>query len=290
MGNFINKVTDAIGLTDYGGQQDAIKDASGQQLAASREQIDYLKAKDAAASEKLQPYENFGRFMMPGLARTLTPEGQMSYLRNNPLFNAAVNSANAKSAAMGAAAGKTNSGGMVNELFNNYLSQGEGFINNQFNRLNSMVNMGQNSAAGQANNSLQVANQVAGVMGNQGDIRSAGIMAGSNANQQALQGGMNMLGGGLLGSGLIGGAGLAGGGAGGAALGALMFSDERLKENIKLVYRDDLGGVYEFNYIGDEVKYVGRLAQELQLTRPDAVVVGDDGYLRVTPEFAPRAI
>jgi hypothetical protein len=149
--------------------------------------------------------------------------------------------------------------------------------------------MGQASAAGQAANSLNAANNITGILGNQGDIRSAGTMAGQNIQNQALGGGLNMLGGGLLGSGLLGGSGLAGGGMAGAGLGAMFFSDRRLKTDIVEIGRDELGGIYECRYIGSDAKMVCRMADELQKTRPDAVFEHESGYLMVTSEFAPRA-
>jgi hypothetical protein len=68
------------------------------------------------------------------------------------------------------------------------------------------------------------------------------------------------------------------------------FSDERLKENAVQVDADELGGIYEFNYIGEKQRYRGRMAQELLETRPDAVSMHESGYYKVSPEFAPEAI
>jgi hypothetical protein len=40
-------------------------------------------------------------------------------------------------------------------------------------------------------------------------------------------------------------------------------------------------GYYRFSYLGSQTAYVGVIAQEVQQVRPDAVVRGRDGYLRV---------
>jgi hypothetical protein len=40
-------------------------------------------------------------------------------------------------------------------------------------------------------------------------------------------------------------------------------------------------GLYRFQYIWSDQVYVGVMAQEVQAVRPDAVVRGRDGYLRV---------
>lgn len=81
-------------------------------------------------------------------------------------------------------------------------------------------------------------------------------------------------GGGFRGGG--GGGGFRGGGGGGRR------SDIRLKHDVVLLGHLDNGlGFYRFAYGGSERAYVGVIAQEVQTIRPDAVVRGQDGYLRV---------
>jgi hypothetical protein len=59
-------------------------------------------------------------------------------------------------------------------------------------------------------------------------------------------------------------------------------SDIRLKHDITLLGRLDNGlGFYSFVYNGEEKRYVGVMAQEVRLVKPEAVVRGRDGYLRV---------
>jgi hypothetical protein len=71
------------------------------------------------------------------------------------------------------------------------------------------------------------------------------------------------------------------------AKGAATSSDIRLKENISPVGRLDNGlTVYRFNYIGSPQTQIGLIAQEVRDVKPDAVVVGDDGYLRVNYALA----
>jgi Chaperone of endosialidase len=68
---------------------------------------------------------------------------------------------------------------------------------------------------------------------------------------------------------------------GGAALGSIL-SDIRLKRDIVLLTRLDNGiGLYRFRYDWSDRLYVGVMAQEVEAIRPDAVVRGADGYLRV---------
>jgi uncharacterized caspase-like protein len=82
-------------------------------------------------------------------------------------------------------------------------------------------------------------------------------------------------GGGGGGGGSSGGGGGAGGGGGG-------WSDRRLKRNIHRLGTSPSGlNIYAFEYIWGGPTYVGVIAQELLLTRPDAVIATDSGYLKV---------
>jgi hypothetical protein len=60
-------------------------------------------------------------------------------------------------------------------------------------------------------------------------------------------------------------------------------SDIRLKRDIVLVGRLDNGlGLYRYRYLWSDVVYVGVMAQEVAMIRPDAIVRdGIDDYLRV---------
>jgi len=70
---------------------------------------------------------------------------------------------------------------------------------------------------------------------------------------------------------------------GGAASMYTAFSDRRLKENIKEVGVDQRTALtlYEFNYINDERKFVGVMADEVELSYPEAVSDTDLGFKAV---------
>jgi hypothetical protein len=59
-------------------------------------------------------------------------------------------------------------------------------------------------------------------------------------------------------------------------------SDIRLKRDITQVGELDSGvGLYRYRYLWSDTTYVGVMAQEIAAVKPDAVLRGADGYLRV---------
>ncbi len=98
-----------------------------------------------------------------------------------------------------------------------------------------------------------------------------------------LLGGIGQIGGAVSG---LGGLSSAAGAAGlGSTLGSIgsalaMFSDPRLKENIKFVGRENGHNVYEFSYRGEPQRFIGVMADEVQETHPEAVEE-IEGYLAV---------
>ena len=75
------------------------------------------------------------------------------------------------------------------------------------------------------------------------------------------------------------------GGFAGLAAGIIgSISDRRLKKDIELIGVADGMSIYEFAYkdeIGMPGRYRGVMADEVATLRPDAVTVGEDGYMRV---------
>jgi hypothetical protein len=77
--------------------------------------------------------------------------------------------------------------------------------------------------------------------------------------------------------------GLAGLGMAAGSLGWQPFSDDNLKENIVRVGENEKYGfgIYEFNFKGDDVRWRGVMASEIEKLIPDAVSVDEDGYRHV---------
>lgn len=119
----------------------------------------------------------------------------------------------------------------------------------------------------------------------QSDIYAArqGLAA---AQQQAKQQAYNNRAG-LVGS-LISGA----SSAGGAYYGAQAASDKRLKENISKLDEVDGINIYGFNYVGDDKRQIGVIAQEMQEKCPECVIENyeNSGYLGVDYSKLPDSV
>lgn len=251
-----------------GDAKDAAKSAAKAQKRSADRAVAFQEETRDLAREDLAPFMQFGADQMNPLLGMLTSQGQADYLQNNPMFSAALDSVNKATMNNRAARGKLGSGGTLSALQNNYLATALPFIQDQRNALFNAVNMGQSSAAGQANTTLSTGNAISDLYTQQGNAIAAGKVGGANARQQGVNNLINL-----------------------GTSAAALFSDERLKEDIKEIDRDDFGGVYEFKYIGADQVFVGRMAQELAKTRPDAVKRDPHtGYLMVSPEFAPRRV
>ena len=131
--------------------------------------------------------------------------------------------------------------------------------------------------AGMAGGGMAGGGMASGGMAN---IAGGGMGAGGmGAGGMGGGGGMGLSGGGM---GVSGGGMARGGGGGGGRGGGGRRSDIAVKQNVALLgYLSNGLGFYRFAYKGSETAYVGVMAQEVQAVRPDAVVRGRDGYLRV---------
>src|SRR3954469_12004532 len=143
-------------------------------------------------------------------------------------------------------------------------------------------NKGGNKAAakGGGNRSANRGSQGAARSGNVGRGGGGGGMhrAGGGGGMRAAGGGGMHRGGGGGGMRMGGG----GGGRGGGGRGGGRRSDIAVKHDIAFLGRLDNGlGFYRFSYRGSDKRYVGVMAQEVQLVQPDAVSRDAEGILRV---------
>ena len=96
------------------------------------------------------------------------------------MFQAAIDNTSNQLKNQAAARGKLGSGGLVNALFNNYLSQGQNFLNNDFNRIFNVSQMGQNAAAGVGSNIQAGANNISNLLGQGANANAGRIVTGKH--------------------------------------------------------------------------------------------------------------
>lgn len=179
---------------------DAAEEAAQAQKNAAKKQMAYMTEAEQRALERSQPFVDLGTSNIAGLQALISPEGQMDYLQNNPILQAAQAKMAEQTAGQNAALGRFNSGATVNELFQNYLATGNQAIDAQYNRLLSPIQMGQNAALGQASNIMNTGTNMGNIAASIGDINAAESVAEANARQQGLStllqlGGLAMRGG-----------------------------------------------------------------------------------------------
>lgn len=265
------------------------KQAANIQAQAGQRAIDILR-------EDLAPFTGVGTEAANLLLQSvLQPEGVQTTAQDvlsDPFFSALAQEQERGTLAQRAALGLAGSGGTQDILQRNLLQLGEGFRQQRqnealqrqqarFNQLFNIAGMGQASAA-------QQAQQAAGITTDIGTAQSAVPLVKAQGQSQLIGNLANLGGLGLgVGAGMFGGDGGNMLGAGGSTLpgGMAGFSDSRLKNNIVKVDSDEFGNIYEFSYNGVTGRYRGRIAQELQQIKPDAVSEHESGYLQVSDEF-----
>jgi alpha-galactosidase len=62
---------------------------------------------------------------------------------------------------------------------------------------------------------------------------------------------------------------------------AILKSDRRLKRDIKPMGTINGFNAYLFRYLDSDQQYLGVMADEVLKIKPEAVIVGDDGYMSV---------
>jgi len=283
-------LSDIVGGITGEGAADASKDAAELQYQATQDSIEFQRDALAQQQELNQPYIDLGQEYLPGLtqffdnplnntAQTLQndPYGA-NYLSNNPLFQASIDNAADQLKGTAAAQGKLNSGGLVDQLFQNYLATGDQYYGNfigrsdstatnQLNRLLQPIQLGQNSANFQGTNIGANANNISELTGQGANALGAGKVGAANAYAGGAENLLN--------------------------IGAMIYGmcDHRAKDIIEQVDTDTDGlGVYRFTYKGDDVEYIGKMAQDIATIYPQDVVERSDGMLMVNSNHFPRRV
>lgn len=169
-----------------GSAADAAGNAADTQQQSARDSIAYqTQTRDMARSD-LQPFRQFGQDSLAPLSSMLTQQGQTDYLRNNPLFKIGMDKLDRASS--NTFLGRGQVGSANNQIVQNAFLAGQPLLQQQTNNLFNAANLGQSSAAGQANTALTTGAGVASTLEGAGNSRAAGIIGAGNAQAAGYQG------------------------------------------------------------------------------------------------------
>ncbi len=251
------------------------------QFDATKLGIEEQREARLSAEARLQPFAEFGLETLGDLRGSVS-EGvgvaPASQILSDPFFQAIGADQDRRLIAQQAALGKAGAGGTKDALARQQLLLGNQFRQQDFgNRLQAnqqrfgqlfnITNLGQSSAAGQANAGLRTAGAISDPTTQGGNALAAGGIGAANAQAQGSQN-------------------LAAG-----AMGLLAaFSDERLKTDVKFKSQKTIGDqiynwyTWTWNELAESLNLTGVsegvIAQQVQKIKPGAVFT-DSGFLKV---------
>lgn len=174
-------VVGAAAITVVGGaiNSRSARKAAGAQERSSDAAIAFERESRDLARADLEPFKELGVSQINPLQELL--DDQAGSIRNNETFQVASDVLSDDIAGRNAARGKLGSGDTLNDLFRENALLGESLFNNDFNRRLNTVNLGQASAAGQANTAVTTGNSIADLITGKGNATAAGEVGKANA-------------------------------------------------------------------------------------------------------------
>lgn len=200
----------------------AIKKATGQQLDAINQGIGVRRQAGDDAAQFFSPFANVAQDAI-GMSSFLTdPQAQFDFLQSNPIFQNSLNIMDRNTAASAAAGGRLSAGDTMLDFGNNMMQAAMPLIDRQSNNINNMLNFGRGIATQQAGNTLGTGVDISNLLQSLGNTQSAGTIAKGNAQM------------GITGNILQG--------------AAQFFSDSRLKENPRIVGKENGFDIWEWEW------------------------------------------
>lgn len=163
-------------------QSKAAKQAADAQVQATQIGADLTRESRDLARGDLQQFREFGQGILPQLQNLLTPEGQVAYAsQNNPIFQASLENLNRRTANNAAIRGRSVGGDTEQQYLKNWQAAAMPLIQNQQQMLFNAANLGQASAAGQANTAMTAGANLSNLATDAGAARAGGIVGAANA-------------------------------------------------------------------------------------------------------------
>lgn len=243
-----------------GAQRDAAEKAAQDQEAAALTAQQLQRETTEQIRGDLSPFREAGASAIPTLQGAI--DNPSSRVLNNPFFQSMAADQEQRLLASAAARGKVGSGGAGDDLQRNLLLLGNQFAQQDITNLQNLTSTGANAAAQTGSFLQQGATSQGGILGNLANAQAAGRIGAANAQAQGVG---NVL-----------------------SLGALAFSDIRLKENVKFSHIDNGIRMYNWSWTDEALELVGDqdttgpIAQELKKTHPEKVIMDEEtGFYKV---------
>lgn len=173
----------AIAGSIYSGNKaaKAATQAANTQAASGEAAIAEARAAREQSRADLQPYAQFGQQQLTPLAQMISPQGQVDYLQNSPIFQASLRNMNDQVLNNAAVRGRLNAGDTRQRFADNFQAAALPLLSYQTNNLFNAAQLGQASAAGQANNALTTSANIGNTLTGIGNAQAAGIVGRANA-------------------------------------------------------------------------------------------------------------
>lgn len=243
-----------------GNASKAATDAAKAQAEAGLVAMEQQREATQQIRGDLEPFREAGAGALPLLSGAINDPS--SRVLNNPFFQSMAADQEQRLLASAAARGKVGSGGTGDDLQRNLLLLGNQFAQQDITNLQNLSNTGSNAAAQTGSFLQQGASAQGGILGNIANANAAGAIGAANARQQGIGNALS--------------------------IGALAFSDIRLKEDIKFSHVENGIRMYNWTWTNEALDIVGDqpttgpIAQELKKTHPDLVTMDETtGFYKV---------
>ena len=251
---FVRKVTGADAA------KDAARESASTQLEATKEAIKAREEAAARAQEFFTPFAGVAERGIEASSFLADPQAQFEFLQGNPLFDLALENVNRQTQQAAASRGRLSAGDTLQQLSENVLLSSQPLIDRQRSDVLSLLQLGGDIATSQANIETGQAAGIADLITQGGQAQAAGIIGAQQARPSQLE--SFTQGAQILGS-------VAG-----------LFSDPRLKTNIKLVGTNKGHNWYswDWNEKAHELGLSGSSEGVLSTEVPHAVFKHESGY------------
>ena len=196
------------------GARDANNEAGAAMLEQNALASDEISRGFAAAKDLLGPYANLGQTGLDMSNILYDPQAQYDFLQSNPLFQMSLDNANQATSKMAAAKGRLSAGDTLMQLSNNTLLSAQPLLSQQQNNIKGMINTGYGASSNQANMETGMAQLLAQLMVDRGDIEAGRILGEWDAKSNGLAGSIGSSLSGMLQSAITGAVGNIGGSGG----------------------------------------------------------------------------